>query len=97
MNQHDVMWTLVVSRWFICLYVDILPVEVRMNFENSTILKFYEIIIRYYVAYYGAILNSPRNLRTHGEYVEDCHTFMQKIFMEPGGLSTATITKLRKM
>lgn len=28
MNQHDVMWTLVVSRWFICLYVDVLPVEV---------------------------------------------------------------------
>lgn len=40
MNQHDVMWTLVVSRWFICLYVDILPVEVRMKskvvlFEKS--------------------------------------------------------------
>lgn len=29
MNQHNVMWTLVVSRWFICLYIDILPVEVR--------------------------------------------------------------------
>ncbi len=31
MNQHDGMWTLVVSRWFICLYIDILPVEVRMK------------------------------------------------------------------
>ncbi|KAI7808758.1 growth hormone-regulated TBC protein 1 [Triplophysa rosa] len=29
LNQHNVMWTLVVSRWFICLYIDILPVEVR--------------------------------------------------------------------
>lgn len=28
MMDHNVMWTLVVSRWFICLYIDILPVEV---------------------------------------------------------------------
>lgn len=30
MMDHNVMWTLVVSRWFICLYIDILPVEVSM-------------------------------------------------------------------
>lgn len=29
MNQHNVMWCLVVSRWFICLYIDVLPMEVR--------------------------------------------------------------------
>lgn len=29
MNQHNVMWSLVVSRWFICLYIDVLPMEVR--------------------------------------------------------------------
>lgn len=28
MDGHGVLWTLVVSRWFICLFVDILPVEV---------------------------------------------------------------------
>ena len=28
MGEHNVMWTLVVSRWFICLYIDVLPVEV---------------------------------------------------------------------
>ncbi|XP_062049893.1 growth hormone-regulated TBC protein 1 isoform X2 [Lepus europaeus] len=28
MDGHGVMWTLLVSRWFICLFVDILPVEV---------------------------------------------------------------------
>ena len=29
MVEQNVSWTLVVSRWFICLYVDVLPVEVR--------------------------------------------------------------------
>lgn len=28
LQDHGVMWTLLVSRWFICLYIDILPVEV---------------------------------------------------------------------
>ncbi|XP_012996914.1 growth hormone-regulated TBC protein 1 isoform X2 [Cavia porcellus] len=27
LDGHGVLWTLVVSRWFICLFVDILPVE----------------------------------------------------------------------
>lgn len=31
MDGHGVLWTLVVSRWFICLFVDILPVEVSMS------------------------------------------------------------------
>lgn len=30
MIDHNVMWTLVVSRWFICLYIDVLPVEVSV-------------------------------------------------------------------
>lgn len=28
MMDNNVTWTLVVSRWFICLYIDVLPVEV---------------------------------------------------------------------
>lgn len=39
MNRHNVMWTLVVSRWFICLYIDILPVEVRMKVKGCSLLK----------------------------------------------------------
>lgn len=29
MDQYPGIWMLVVSRWFICLYIDILPIEVR--------------------------------------------------------------------
>lgn len=35
MERHGVMWTLVVSRWFICLFIDILPVEVIGNITFS--------------------------------------------------------------
>lgn len=50
MTDQNVMWTLVVSRWFICLYIDILPVEVgclhvlmlteRETGDNNVILNF---------------------------------------------------------
>lgn len=33
MAQYPGVWTLVVSRWFICLYVDILPIEVRESWS----------------------------------------------------------------
>lgn len=36
MTEHGVMWSLVVSRWFICLYIDVLPVEVRQTAGTHT-------------------------------------------------------------
>lgn len=35
MTKHNVMWTLVVSRWFLCLYIDVLPMEVRKREVNG--------------------------------------------------------------
>uniref|UniRef100_A0A8C1B0S8 Growth hormone-regulated TBC protein 1 n=1 Tax=Cyprinus carpio carpio TaxID=630221 RepID=A0A8C1B0S8_CYPCA len=99
MNRHDVMWTLVVSRWFICLYVDILPVETVLRIWDCLFYEGSKILYRNLISQAQGLPEICEHFKqiTHGEYVEDCHTFMQKIFMEPGGLSTATITKLRKM
>lgn len=36
MDQYPGIWTLVVSRWFICLYIDILPIEVRKSWVLLT-------------------------------------------------------------
>lgn len=35
MAQYPGIWTLVVSRWFICLYIDVLPIEVRQKLRFS--------------------------------------------------------------
>lgn len=35
MDQYPGIWTLVVSRWFICLYIDILPIEVRKRLNTA--------------------------------------------------------------
>ncbi|XP_030643421.1 growth hormone-regulated TBC protein 1b [Chanos chanos] len=108
MARHDVMWTLVVSRWFICLYIDILPVETVLRiwdclfYEGSKILfRVALTLIRHLQPQILQAQSLPEICQcfkqiTQGRFVEDCHTFMEKIFMEPGSLSMAVITKLRE-
>ncbi|XP_045554341.1 growth hormone-regulated TBC protein 1-A isoform X1 [Salmo salar] len=108
MGQHNVMWTLVVSRWFICLYIDVLPVETVLRiwdclfYEGSKILfRVALTLIRNQqaeVQQAGSLPDVCDSFKhmTRGPFIEDCHTFMQKIFTEPGSLSMATITKLRE-
>ncbi|XP_035629490.1 growth hormone-regulated TBC protein 1-A-like [Oncorhynchus keta] len=108
MAQHNVMWTLVVSRWFICLYIDVLPVETVLRiwdclfYEGSKIL--FRVALTLILHHQAEILQSRSmvevcerfKLITQGAFTYDCHTFMQEIFREPGSLSMATITKLRE-
>lgn len=37
MMDQNVTWTLVVSRWFICLYIDVLPVEVSQSDKSRMV------------------------------------------------------------
>ncbi|XP_030636595.1 growth hormone-regulated TBC protein 1-A [Chanos chanos] len=108
MVEHNVMWTLVVSRWFICLFIDILPVETVLRIWDCLFYEGSKIVFRValtLIRHNQAVILEARNLPdicdrfkqiTKGPFVEDCHTFMQKIFTEPGRLSMATIDKLRE-
>ncbi|KAL7845843.1 hypothetical protein AOLI_G00240350 [Acnodon oligacanthus] len=108
MTEHNVMWTLVVSRWFICLFIDILPVETVLRIWDCLFYEGSKILFRValtLIRHNQDLILQARNLPdicdrfkqiTKGAFVEDCHTFMQKIFKEPGSLSMATITKLRE-
>ncbi|KAB5576899.1 hypothetical protein PHYPO_G00203820 [Pangasianodon hypophthalmus] len=109
MTQHNVMWDLVFSKWFICLYIDVLPVETVLRiwdclfYEGSKILfRVALTLIRHHQKLILQAQNFPDICEhfkqiTHGEFVENCHAFMQNIFTEPGSLSMATITKLREI
>ncbi|XP_015235881.1 PREDICTED: growth hormone-regulated TBC protein 1 [Cyprinodon variegatus] len=107
MEEHNVMWTLVVSRWFICLYIDILPVETVLRIWDCLFYEGSKILFRValtLIHHHQAVIEQARSLPdvcqafkqiTQGPFVGDCHPFMQKIFTEPGSLSMATLTKLR--
>ncbi|OWK61005.1 Growth hormone-regulated TBC protein 1 [Lonchura striata] len=108
MERHGVMWTLVVSRWFICLFIDILPVETVLRiwdclfYEGSKIIfRVALTLIKQNQAFILEATNFPDicdkfKQITKGTFVTECHSFMQKIFTDPGSLSMATINKLRE-
>lgn len=107
MDQYPGIWTLVVSRWFICLYIDILPIETVLRVWDCLFYEGSKVLFR--VALTLIMHHQPEILRarslpdvcqcfkeiTCGAFTLDCHTFMQKIFTEPGRLSMASINKLR--
>uniref|UniRef100_A0A3P9L4R6 Growth hormone regulated TBC protein 1 n=1 Tax=Oryzias latipes TaxID=8090 RepID=A0A3P9L4R6_ORYLA len=107
MSDHNVMWTLVVSRWFICLYIDILPVETVLRIWDCLFYEGSKILFRValtLIHHNQALIEKAQSLPdvcqafkeiVRGPLVDECHTFMQKIFSEPGSLSMTTLTKLR--
>ncbi|KAM4045027.1 growth hormone-regulated TBC protein 1 [Anomaloglossus baeobatrachus] len=107
-DKHGVMWTLLVSRWFICLFIDVLPIETVLRiwdclfYEGSKVLfRVALTLIKQYQAYILEAKNFPdvcdkfKDI-TKGKFVTECHLFMQKIFTEPGSLSRNAIFKLRE-
>ncbi|XP_072118451.1 growth hormone-regulated TBC protein 1-A [Mobula birostris] len=109
MERHNVMWTLVVSRWFICLFIDILPVETVLRiwdclfYEGSKItFRVALTLIKYHQASILEANNFPAVCEkfkqiTRGSLVQDCHNFMKRIFTEPGRLPLSTIIRLREI
>ncbi|XP_043333697.1 growth hormone-regulated TBC protein 1 isoform X2 [Cervus canadensis] len=108
MDGHGVLWTLVASRWFICLFVDVLPVETVLRVwdclfsEGSKIL--FRVALTLLKHHQASILEATSipdlcekfKEITRGRFVTECHSFMQRIFSEPGSLSRASIARLRE-
>ncbi|XP_069864215.1 growth hormone-regulated TBC protein 1-like isoform X1 [Dipodomys merriami] len=108
MDGHGVLWTLVVSRWFVCLFVDVLPVETVLRIWDCLFNEGSKIIFRValtLIKHHQALILEADSVPdicdkfkqiTKGDFVMECHTFMQKIFSEPGSLSMTTISRLRE-
>ncbi|KAM4609423.1 growth hormone-regulated TBC protein 1-A-like [Polymixia lowei] len=108
MAQYPGIWTLVVSRWFICLYIDVLPVETVLRIWDCLFYEGSKVLFRValtLIRHHQPVILRTRSLPdicecfkqiTRGAFTLDCHSFMQKIFTEPGSLSMATINKLRE-
>ncbi|XP_068429075.1 growth hormone-regulated TBC protein 1-A-like [Clinocottus analis] len=108
MAQYPGIWTLLVSRWFICLFIDVLPIETVLRVWDCLFYEGSKVLFRAaltLILHHQQQILSARSLTdvcecfkqiTCGAFALDCHAFMQKIFTEPGSLSTATIDKLRE-
>nr|XP_039329262.1 growth hormone-regulated TBC protein 1-like [Saimiri boliviensis boliviensis] len=89
MEQLGVLWTLVVSRWFICLFVDVLPVETVLriwdclfNEGSKIIFRVALTLIKQHQEFILEATSIPDicdkfKQITKGSFVMECHTFMQ--------------------
>lgn len=89
MDGHGVLWTLVASRWFICLFVDVLPVETVLRVWDCLFSEGSKIIFRVALTllkhHQASILEATSvpdlcekfKEITRGRFVTECHSFMQ--------------------
>lgn len=89
MDGHGVLWTLLVSRWFICLFVDILPVETVLRIWDCLFNEGSKIIFRValtlikqhqeFILEASSVPDICDKFKqiTKGDFVTECHTFMQ--------------------
>ncbi|XP_055985231.1 growth hormone-regulated TBC protein 1 [Sorex fumeus] len=108
MERHGVSWTLLASRWLICLFVDVLPVETVFRIWDCLFNEGSKILFRValtlikenqaFILEASSVPDVCERFRqiTRGTFVTECHSFMQKIFSEPGRLPMRTITQLRE-
>ncbi|XP_033841328.1 growth hormone-regulated TBC protein 1-A [Periophthalmus magnuspinnatus] len=107
MLDNNVLWSLVVSRWFICLFIDVLPVETVLRIWDCLFYEGSKILFRVALTLihrHQTEIQTASSLpdvcdvfkrMTRGPFVDESHAFMQRIFTETGSLSRTTLTKLR--
>ncbi|XP_054974012.1 growth hormone-regulated TBC protein 1 [Sorex araneus] len=108
MERHGISWTLLASRWLICLFVDVLPVETVLRIWDCLFNEGSKILFRValtlikenqaFILEASSVPEVCERFRqiTRGPFVTECHGFMQKVFSEPGHLPMRAITQLRE-
>ncbi|KAJ8031020.1 Growth hormone-regulated TBC protein 1-A [Holothuria leucospilota] len=108
MEKEQVPWSIPTTKWFVCLYLDVLPIETTLRvwdclfYEGSKII--FRVALSLVLQNAEAILNSasfPQIVEAFKHFASpqkhiDCHNFMQKVFQDSQPLKMATITKLRE-
>ncbi|XP_067143127.1 growth hormone-regulated TBC protein 1-A-like [Centruroides vittatus] len=108
MKLHNVAWAIVITKWFICLYAEVLPIETVLRIWDCLFYEGSKILFR--VGITMIIKNKEKILKarnfseiaevfkgiTQESVVIECHSFMQAIFTETGSFSSSLIRRLRE-
>jgi len=110
-HQHllklGITWPLLCTKWFICLFVDVLPVETVLRVWDCMFYEGSKVLLR--VGITLILMNSTKllecsdigeainciHLLNKSEPIVKCHDFMQLIFKVPGRLPSREIAQLR--
>lgn len=107
-HKINMPWALVTTKWFICLFVEVLPTETVLRIWDCIFYEGSQIIFRVGLTliklHKQEILASRelsdlttcfKNMRNHKNVI-NCHQFMIDIFKIPPNITDAYLEKLRK-
>ncbi|KAJ8982531.1 hypothetical protein NQ317_018572 [Molorchus minor] len=101
-------WAMGTTKWFICLFAEVLPTETVFRIWDCLFYEGSKIIFRVAIALIkmhkqeilhtselGELIGCFKNMRNHRTVV-NCHEFMKEVFRLSGNLSNNQIEKLRR-
>lgn len=101
-------WPVVTTKWFICLFAEVLPVETVLRIWDCLFYEGSKIIFRVCLTLiksqtssllacddFGSLASAFKSTTSDSSTLH-CHQFLQKIFQVPGSLSSSTISTLRE-
>ncbi|XP_063708532.1 growth hormone-regulated TBC protein 1-A [Culicoides brevitarsis] len=106
-KQVGLPWEVILTKWFICIFAEVLPVETVLRIWDCIFAEGFKILFRVSVTI--ILRNRSEILKTHdmsellnvfrraikGPQVLDTHQFLKSIFTIPGRLKRNDIEKLR--
>ncbi|XP_063599754.1 growth hormone-regulated TBC protein 1-A-like [Penaeus indicus] len=107
-KHYELTWGLLTTKWFICLFAEVLPIETVLRIWDCLFYEGNKILMR--VAITLVLSNEQKILMSQdfGDIIEcfkkitkdadaiDCHTFMENVFKVSGSFPRARLAKLRE-
>ncbi|KAB7502275.1 Growth hormone-regulated TBC protein 1-A [Armadillidium nasatum] len=108
LEYNNVDLSLVVTKWFVCVFVEVLPIETVLRIWDCLFYEGNKIIMRVAVALifaneenlfmsqdFGSIIECFKTI-VQNKAALHCHSFMENVFKLSGPLPRASINQLRK-
>uniref|UniRef100_A0A8D9EUY4 Growth hormone-regulated TBC protein 1 n=2 Tax=Cacopsylla melanoneura TaxID=428564 RepID=A0A8D9EUY4_9HEMI len=102
-----VPWPVIATKWFICMFADVLPVETVLRIWDCLFVEGPKILFRVALTLlklneralldcddFSTLVDCMKSM-TRAPAVLNCHSFMSQIFKIPGTLKRSTIDTLR--